>query len=358
MPSEDKVYRELQEYLDRETIGFPATETGSDIKLLKLLFTPDQARATMCLTRKPESIDLICERANREEFTMEELERTLYETAGRGLVFLQDVDGTRCYKNMPYVVGFYETQVFNLTPEFRAANGAYMVDGGHIFNDAKVPVMRTIPVEQSIAPDLHVSSYDDVKTLVDQSDGPIAVYECICRKNQELDGHPCQKATQRESCMAFGPFAETMTEFDKGRPISKPEALEILRKNESDGLVFQPSNTQYAEYLCSCCGCCCGQLIWQKFHPHPLEGWTSNYFAEVDPDICTGCETCVEACQVGAMKFSEDDGVSTVDLNRCLGCGVCVAACPVEAIALLKKEPEVAPPMDFDEQQEILATEK
>ena len=357
MASEDQVYRELQEHLDRETMGFPATQTGSDIKLLKLLFTPEQAKATLCVTRQPESVDRIHERANPEELTIEELERVLYETAGRGLLFLRDVDGTKHYKVIPYIVGFYETQVFNLTPEFRAASGAYMADGGgSAMADIKVPIMRTVPVEQSIEADLHVSNYDDIKVLVEQSEEPVVVFECICRKHSELDGHPCEKATLKESCMAFGAFAETYLEFGKGRQVSKAEALEVLRQSEADGLVFQPSNTQHAEYICSCCGCCCGMLMMQKMHPHPLEIWGSNHFVEVDPDTCTGCETCVEACQVGAMKFNEDDGVSVADLNRCIGCGVCVSVCPTEAITLRKKDPEVAPPKDYDEQQEILAT--
>lgn len=359
MASEDNVYRELQEYLDRETVAFPATETGSDIKLLKLLFTPEQARATMCLTRKPEPVESIYERANPEEFTIEELGDALYEAAGRGLVFFQKVDGIRHYKIMPFVVGFYETQIFNLTPEFTNAAVAYSMDGGgQAFFDTKIPIMRTIPVSESIEPDHHVSSYDHIRSLVDQSDGPVVVFECICRKHSEQAGNPCQKATQRESCMAFGPFAETMAEFNKGKKISKSEALDILRTNEADGLVFQPSNTQHAEFICSCCGCCCGQLISQKSHAHPLEIWESSYFVEVDADLCTGCEDCVEACQVNAMTFDEDAGVSAVDLNRCIGCGNCVPVCPVEAIALQKKVSENVPPKDYDEQQEILTTGK
>lgn len=359
MVSEDKIYRKLQEYLDEETMGFPATETGSDIKLLKLLFAPEHARATICLTRKPEPIERIYERANQEEFTIEELESALYEAAGRGLIFVQNIEGIRHYKNMPYIVGFYETQIFNLTPEFTAANATYMMDGGGMaFFRTKVPVMRTIPVAQSVEPEHHVSTYDGIKTLVDQSEGPVAVFECICRQNHSLYGDPCQKATQVESCMAFGPFSETMLEFNKGREISKSEALDILKQNEADGLVFQPSNTQHAEYICSCCGCCCGQLSHQKLSSHPLDYWTSNYFAEVDSDACTGCETCVEACQVDAMTFSEAEGVAAVDLNRCIGCGNCVPVCPVGAIVLRKKDASVVPPKDFDEQQEILATDK
>jgi ferredoxin len=55
----------------------------------------------------------------------------------------------------------------------------------------------------------------------------------------------------------------------------------------------------------------------------------------VDEAECTGCETCVERCQIEAIEVV--DGISTIDLNRCIGCGLCVTTCPVDAIALIKK---------------------
>jgi len=151
-----------------------------------------------------------------------------------------------------------------------------------------------------------------------------------------------------------------MAEFNKGKTISKQEAIEILRANGKDGLIFQPSNTQYAEYICSCCGCCCGHLSWHKseYIPHAPDREASSYVAEVDPEACSGCQTCVNTCQVEAMVFNEDDMAAVVDLNRCIGCGVCIPVCPVEAIALLEKEPKDVPPKDHAEQQEILTTGK
>jgi hypothetical protein len=56
MSGEDKIYRDLQIHLDKETIGFPKTPSGSDIRLLKQLFTPAQAEVTMLLTYKPEPL--------------------------------------------------------------------------------------------------------------------------------------------------------------------------------------------------------------------------------------------------------------------------------------------------------------
>jgi len=54
--------------------------------------------------------------------------------------------------------------------------------------------------------------------------------------------------------------------------------------------------------------------------------------AKVDADICTGCESCVDACPSEAIKMV--DGKATVDVDNCVDCAVCVDECPVEAISM------------------------
>lgn len=54
--------------------------------------------------------------------------------------------------------------------------------------------------------------------------------------------------------------------------------------------------------------------------------------AKVDPDKCTGCEACVEACPVDAIAMKE--GKAVVSEDDCVDCGACVGECPVEAIAM------------------------
>jgi Na+-translocating ferredoxin:NAD+ oxidoreductase subunit B len=62
----------------------------------------------------------------------------------------------------------------------------------------------------------------------------------------------------------------------------------------------------------------------------------SNYFAEVNQDECSGCETCLERCQMEALKMNEYQ-LAEINLDRCIGCGLCAAACPEEAIQLIPK---------------------
>jgi NAD-dependent dihydropyrimidine dehydrogenase PreA subunit len=54
--------------------------------------------------------------------------------------------------------------------------------------------------------------------------------------------------------------------------------------------------------------------------------------AEVDAELCTACEACVESCPEEAISMQED--VAAVDQETCSDCGSCVDACPVEAITL------------------------
>ncbi|MBW1778832.1 MAG: 4Fe-4S ferredoxin, partial [Deltaproteobacteria bacterium] len=57
------IYIRLQRHLDRQPVGFPATKSGSEIKILKHIFTPQEAEIATCLTYKFEPLEAIFERA-------------------------------------------------------------------------------------------------------------------------------------------------------------------------------------------------------------------------------------------------------------------------------------------------------
>lgn len=47
-----------------------------------------------------------------------------------------------------------------------------------------------------------------------------------------------------------------------------------------------------------------------------------------EPDACTLCGACAEACREGAVEESPGEGCVRIDASKCLACGQCVRACP------------------------------
>ena len=63
MEKNEHVYIKLQRHLDSQAVGFPATKSGSEIRILKHIFTPQEAEIATCLTYKLEPLETVFERA-------------------------------------------------------------------------------------------------------------------------------------------------------------------------------------------------------------------------------------------------------------------------------------------------------
>ncbi|MBW2207476.1 MAG: FAD-dependent oxidoreductase [Deltaproteobacteria bacterium] len=48
----------------------------------------------------------------------------------------------------------------------------------------------------------------------------------------------------------------------------------------------------------------------------------------IDPDLCAGCQTCINLCPYTAIEFDERRRVSVVNEALCKGCGSCSGFCP------------------------------
>jgi heterodisulfide reductase subunit A len=48
----------------------------------------------------------------------------------------------------------------------------------------------------------------------------------------------------------------------------------------------------------------------------------------IDPDLCSGCRSCIGVCPYAAIGFDEGRSVAVVNEALCQGCGSCAAACP------------------------------
>lgn len=360
MEQNNQVYVKLQKHLDNQAVGFPATRSGVEIKILKHIFTPEEAEIACCLSYKFEPLETIFNRASHLVDSVEELEKHLDCILKKGGIESKIKNGKMHYCNAPLIVGMYEFQLNRLTPEFIEDFNEYTSDKkfGIEFLGTKLPQMRTIPVAKSIHPQHNVSTFDEVITLLQQAEEPFAIHECICRKKKSLAGNTCKVTDRQETCLSIGSMAQMALRNDSGREITRQEAIAIIEQNQKQGLVLQPSNTQKAEFICSCCGCCCGMLGIQQTLPKPLEFWVSNFYAAVDSDTCEGCSACVKRCQVGAVQVAQKKQPAVVDRDRCIGCGVCVPACPTQSINLVKKPAEVRPPLTREDLHEIIAAGK
>jgi Na+-translocating ferredoxin:NAD+ oxidoreductase subunit B len=354
------IYRNLQKHLDAQTVGYPATKSGAEIRILKRLFAPVEAHVALYLTYKPTVVEEVYQHAKVTGMSFGDLTSTLNRMAGNGAIGHVEREGRAYFYVIPFVVGMFEHQLNKLTPEFLRDTDQFFSHKafGLSLLSTKVPQMRTIPVGKSISVDHHVMTFDSVVDVIQESTGPFSVMECICRKSAGIRENPCKKTSRLETCMPLGQMAKHAIETGTARQISRQEALEIVRMNEGEGLVFQPSNTQKIDFLCSCCGCCCGMLHIQKMLPRPVDFWATNFQVSLRTESCSSCGTCVERCQVGALRIDDRTAAPVVNLDRCIGCGNCVVTCPNEAMSLQKREKVTIPPRDQEDLYTIIMANK
>jgi H+/Na+-translocating ferredoxin:NAD+ oxidoreductase subunit B len=360
MSTDHRIYRLLQRHLDKQTVGFPAALLGSDIRLLRRIFTPDEAKIALYLSYKPASLDEIAAKA-APEFSADRTKLHLDGMFKKGGIAWKKRDSIDTWYLTPMVVGIYENaQDGNASPEFLDRADAYMksLPFGRAFMTAKPSQMRTIPINKSISMSHPVSTYDQIRGILQDAPGPFVVIPCICREKMAVRGNRCRKTIRKETCLAMNNMGTMILRRGHGREISRDEAAELFRQSEADGLVLQPSNAEHPEFVCSCCGCCCGMLSFQKFLPSPVDYWTAHYQATVDQVACTHCGKCVSRCQVNAVALAGPERIAAVDTNRCIGCGLCVATCPGKAITLKKKPQEMPLPKNEEALYDALMKNK
>lgn len=338
----ESLYRRLQQHLDRMPIGFPATDSGVEIRILQRLFTPEEAGVALELSALPEPAAAIHKRL-RARMTLPELEQKLNRMAGKGIILAYPVAGVFRYAKLVYVIGMYERQLKTLTAEFERDNRQYFDEAfGRAFHSKKTTQLRVVPVNKQIAVERSVTTYDQIRAHVEASPGPFGTIRCICRHGKDLAGESCKETKQRDNCLMIGPAARWAVDSGTGRAVTRQEMLDLLDEADRDGLVLQPENTKAPMFVCCCCGCCCGVLTSAKRLPAPADYFSSNFHAAVDPDACESCGTCETRCQMDAI--STRDGRAAVDRERCIGCALCVTTCVSGALRLERNETTKVPP--------------
>ena len=347
------IYTQLAHHLDKTPSGFPETESGVEIRILKQLFTEKEAELALSLVMMLEPVEAIAERAGKDP---EVIEPMLIEMGKKGTIIHVNKNGKNSYMLLHFVVGIWEYQVNRLTEELIKDFNEYVPHLIQAQYKHKTQQMRVVPVEKAVNTDLNIMDYEQVENIV-RSQSKILVAPCICRKEHHMMGKGCEK--EQEACLIFGSGAYIYESRGIGRSISQDEALGIVRKGVEQGLVPQPSNSKKPTNICLCCNCCCQILKNISELDEPAKIVCSNFQAVVDAETCTGCQACEEICPMDAVEIDEDN-VAVVDYDRCIGCGLCVTACEFDAMTLQDKQQteRIEPPANVIETYMAIAKEK
>ena len=345
-------YTQLARHLDSLPAGFPPTESGVEIKILKKLFTPREAEIASRLSMMPQTVENL---ASKLDMEAGELGRVLEQMAQKGLIFRYRKKGTVSYMSAQFVVGIWEYHVNDLDEELIGYFNEYVpVLMRTAWERTRTKQMRIIPVSEEVVPDAVVMPYDQAEKIV-ASQSRIAVAPCICRRERGMLGEACGAPVQ--TCLIFGAGADFYVENGLGREIAQQEAMDIVDQGRKAGLVLQPSNAQKPVAMCLCCGCCCQILRNVKRMDRPSRLVHTNFQAQVDPEACTGCGVCEGLCPMQAITCEETAGI---DPDRCIGCGVCVSGCELGALHLGPREGETVyePPRNVVETYMNMARER
>lgn len=335
----DRVYHELAEALNRLPNGFPRTDSMIELHLLQKMYSLEHAAVACRLSGEYESVGMIAERLG---VPVSRARSVLMGMAKRGLVRFERSAGTARFRLAPFMVGSYEAQLDVMDHELAHLVEEYLAAGGAAgIMKPRPALQRVVPASGAVKQEW-IMPYDNVRVMLEESK-TYHVQNCICRVQQDMLGsRKCDFPLN--NCLSFSAHERPARPGD----ITREQALEILNRTEEIGLVHSVSNiVKGVNYVCNCCGCCCGILrgITEFGIKHSVAA--ANYYAVIDEGSCQSCGICTERCQVSAV--GEEDGTYRVVREACIGCGLCVTGCPHDAVHLQRKPDTdiIEPPEDF-----------
>lgn len=311
-----------------ESVG--AGESENIKKIFENLVDENEARALLAAS-PPATIDEIAEKA---AISAEDVEKMIPALFGKGLIFKSSKKKQRPqkYYRVRHVPQLHDAtavspdvpqEVLDLWKNFMENEWSdYSSQMDSVLPGA---VARVLPINESVEPESRILAPDDVRNAVEKARS-LAVTKCSCRVIEGKCGKPL------DVCIQLDRAADYAIERGTGRPITSAEAVEILNMSQQEGLVHVADNRYpVGHVICNCCDDCC--MNWSAMKAGAKK-WVvpSRFGAVVDPDLCEGCETCMEVCFFDAVMVVDD--AASVDSDACMGCGVCSVSCPTGAISL------------------------
>jgi electron transport complex protein RnfB len=375
------VYERLADAMDAQPAGFTRTPNKLEIKLLELVFTPEEALVASTMSRTLETAAEIAERVGLPEEKVTVLLESMVprrmvradtlalETGVKGLGKVEAKPGqakaetVKKYRLQPFLVGWYESYLQEDKPdsaEFSRTYEQYVIEGGgeKVFCPRPGP-QGVIPYRGSLKPEwLKREPHNDVDAHFQRHDR-FLVIDCVCKKEKVYaHGHSCALPNKR--CGFVGmppavPFSENV--------ISREEAVKLWNELDAMGTMVVEGfygftmGAEEPQFVggCHCCGCCCTILNAARLAPLAETIQRSNYRVAKDYDKCEPCGECVRRCQFFAHTFDKaTDDKPVYHLDRCVGCGACGMGCPSGALHLepVSEEEWFHVPSSFQEWEE------
>jgi Na+-translocating ferredoxin:NAD+ oxidoreductase subunit B len=279
------IYEKLRSRLDEMTVGYPSTESGAEMRLLKQLFSVEEANTYLAMKDGYQFPAEVAEVMREDEATVA---ARMLMMSQKGLLFR--VRGTQGkpnkYRVLPWLIGIMDVQVDHLSKQYLKDAGDFFVNGlkkrtGII---KKLPMLRILPVNEKVVMGKNIILPIDDAVSILQSKDRISVANCICRQTAQISGSTCSHPM--ETCLQCDSWADYFVGNGIARYISKEEAIEIIKKNEENGAVIEIMNSQGAEIMCSCCPCHCIILALLRVTSDPGREFVSNYVCEQNVSIC------------------------------------------------------------------------
>jgi len=330
------LYKELAEALDRLPEGYPATELGIEVEILKKVFTPEQAGVARFMSEKWETADEITKRAGMPVGKVKGILDSMYWpkrwTASRAARKI--IEGVPVYRLRPMGGGgwwegeqpfFTDPDLGNLVFDYFKKGALKEINS----NEVDYPFSRIIPNSKALAKvsGYQIPRYEDLRRLIREADW-VNTYKCGCRLHKHVVGTPaCDFPI--DVCMVY--YTNDILKPPEGvKLISNEEAIKIVDMCEGLGLVQIAANVQEGNtFTCFCCGCCCwGLMSYNNDNVQCIN--KTNFMPVVDHEKCNLCGKCRNICQVYACHIV--DGRVKPDYKKCVGCGNCVGNCPRDAI--------------------------
>ena len=350
--TDQEIYQKFIDYIDNPIMGFPKSEHM--MPMITSFITPEEAEFMTGFPTSAASLDQI---AAMKEMDPADVLPKIEALCRKGLVYEAIRGDSSQYRlvlplEMFLRVTYWDGKDKEPTRSMAPHANKYYMDGWYDQLKPFVhPVLRAIPIDQTVEVKKTILPFEDVVKVIDNYEY-YSVSHCPCRQRHKLDPDYRESPFPSEVCLHFDELGRYCVKHGHGREITKEETLQILKKAADAGLVHGLENqTENPETLCNCDLEYC--TMFKPYHQLDFDKSLdkSNYQVAATPETCKACALCVRRCPMDAiqLRFSTESTNKSrkavvVDTDLCIGCGVCVHKCKTKSITLTRREETTQPP--------------